>query len=147
MTTPDRNVFAYGSLMFERVWRHVVRANYQAKPAFVLGFTRFAVRGEDYPALVATARGDRVDGTVYLGVSAADIDKLDRFETADYVRLTLPVFLADGSYLLAETYLATPALPLTGETWDAERFAAHHIERFLRSYAPAGETARGPDEA
>ncbi len=140
-------VFTYGSLMFDPVWQRVVQGRYASLPAHVEGFRRLCVRDEHYPALVASRRKDRVTGRLYLDVSEDDLLRLDRFEGTDYVRLSIPAHLEDGRFLIAETYLATPAMRLLDLDWDPEVFAQHGLAAFMAGYLARHEGDAPPSSA
>jgi gamma-glutamylcyclotransferase (GGCT)/AIG2-like uncharacterized protein YtfP len=138
MTESDlapRHIFTYGSLMFERVWHRVVHGTYASEAGEVRGFRRLSVKDQDYPAIIADRCGGRVEGVLYRDVSPEDVARLDQFETDDYVRLIVPVFLASNGFVLADAYVATPAIELTPDEWDVAAFASGGgIERFEARY-------------
>ncbi len=130
-----RHIFTYGSLMFERVWRRVVHGTYASEVGEIRGFRRLSVKDQDYPAIIADRRGGRLEGVLYWDVAPEDVARLDQFETDDYVRLIVPVFLASGEFVLADAYVATPAIQLTADEWDVAAFASGGgIERFEARY-------------
>ena len=49
------NLFVYGSLMYEPVWRRIVRGEFQSTRASLRGYRRLCVVNEDYPAIVKGA--------------------------------------------------------------------------------------------
>lgn len=124
-----RNVFTYGSLMFEQIWTRVVRGRYRAMPAIATDHARFAVRDETYPAMIARP-GSQVAGVVYFDVEDGDVAALDRFEGEDYRRCAIQLTLADGRPLVAETYLYIDATRLS-DAWIPENF---DVPRFIASY-------------
>jgi gamma-glutamylcyclotransferase (GGCT)/AIG2-like uncharacterized protein YtfP len=80
---PGVNVFTYGSLMFEPVWRQVCFGIYPKQVATLKGYARFCVKGETYPAVIAQPDA-QVDGLLYLDVSVEDQERLNRFEGSEY---------------------------------------------------------------
>ncbi len=125
-----RNVFTYGSLMFAEVWGRVVHGAYGAVAARLVGHRRHEVRGQTYPGMIA-CDGAAVEGVLYLDVAADDLERLDRFEGADYRRITVSVDCADGAPRAGETYLYLRHDLLLDAPWKAETFA---MQRFLETY-------------
>lgn len=133
------NVFTYGSLMFAEVWRPLVSGRYPSEPAVLAGYRRFAVPGVAYPGIVA-APGAEVAGLLYRDVGADDLARLDRFEGAEYRRDALPVTLADGSVLVAETYVWLDHGRLSDAAWLPDAF---RLREFLQTYGPASALRDG----
>ncbi|MFN0181559.1 MAG: gamma-glutamylcyclotransferase family protein [Gemmatimonadales bacterium] len=134
MPADGANVFTYGSLMYRRVWDRVVAGEYPARPGTIRGFERRRIVGEVYPALVPGSPERSVGGVVYLGVSAADLAALDQFEGEAYRRIEVVVDTGDGSGLAAWTYAFVAVERVDQTEWDAERFAAEHLDYFLDTY-------------
>lgn len=138
-----RSIFTYGSLMFERVWHHVVAGHYARLPATLQGFRRQRVRGASYPSL-QRCEGHAIAGILYLGVAPADVAALDAFEGEDYRRITVQVALPPpaGSasprttLLEADTYLFVADAKVEPGDWDAARFEREQLEAFLRDHSP-----------
>lgn len=129
------NLFAYGTLMSETIMHQVSGCLPPHEPATLADYSRHAVRGELYPAIVARA-GGRVDGVVYRMVDMAAWERLDRFEGERYARQPVTIVLADGSTLTAATYVARPELiaSLAQEEWDFANFLRHGMTSFQRHY-------------
>ena len=136
------NVFTYGSLMFDEVWRQVVNGDYRSAPATLHHHQRHALTGLSYPGVVA-APDIRVDGRLYFDVSAADLARLDAFEGAEYRRDAVQVMLASGEPVGAWTYIWLDPQRLSGQPWRSEAF---RLREFLQTYPPAAPDAGGnPD--
>lgn len=133
------HIFTYGSLMFAQVWQPLVAGRYRSEPAVLSGYRRFAVPGVAYPGIVA-APGQQVAGLLYRDVEADDLARLDLFEGAEYRRDALPVTLADGSALQAETYVWLDHARLSDAAWLPEAF---RLREFLRDYGPASVLREG----
>lgn len=127
------HIFTYGSLMFAEVWQPLVGGRYRSEPAVLPGYRRFAVPGVAYPGIVA-APGQEVAGLLYRDVAPDDLARLDLFEGAEYRREALPVTLADGSVLVAETYVWLDHGRLSDAAWLPEAF---RLREFIMTYAPA----------
>jgi gamma-glutamylcyclotransferase (GGCT)/AIG2-like uncharacterized protein YtfP len=135
------NIFTYGSLMFDEVWRQVVNGRYRSEAATLHHHQRHALTGLSYPGVVA-APGAQVAGRLYLGVSAEDMARLDAFEGAEYRRDALQVMLAGGAPASAWTYIWLDPQRLSGRPWQSEAFGLHE---FLQTYPPvAAVCAAGP---
>ena len=126
------NIFTYGSLMFDEVWRQVVSGRYRSEPATLHHHQRHALTGLSYPGVVASA-GVQVAGRLYFDVSAADIARLDAFEGDEYRRDALPVLLASGETVSAWTYVWLDHGRLEDALWLSEAF---RLREFLETYAP-----------
>lgn len=129
------NVFTYGSLMFAPVWQAVVSGRYDSAPALLAGYQRFAVSGEEYPAMKPDGENTVVSGVVYFDVSPEDVARLDAFEGEYYLRTTVKV-LQDSNPVLAEAYVLRPAFYgiASDQEWDLDGFAREGITRFLAQY-------------
>ena len=70
------NLFAYGSLMFKEViYQLTTQQDYESRKAVLKGYARRTVKEAVYPGIYK-AEGDQVDGVVYIGVTAADLEHL-----------------------------------------------------------------------
>jgi gamma-glutamylcyclotransferase (GGCT)/AIG2-like uncharacterized protein YtfP len=127
------NIFTYGSLMFDEVWRQVVTGHYRSTPAMLRHHQRHALTGLSYPGVVA-APGEQVAGRLYLDVSADDIARLDAFEGREYRRDLLQVVLAGGALASAWTYIWLDPQRVSGKPWASDAFELHE---FLQTYPPA----------
>ncbi|MET0963710.1 MAG: gamma-glutamylcyclotransferase family protein [Noviherbaspirillum sp.] len=128
----NSNVFTYGSLMFDEVWRKVVAGRYRSQAATLLDHRRHAITGVSYPAIVSMP-GERVAGLLYLDVSADDLARLDAFEGTEYRRDALPVVLENGETVSAWTYVWLDHGRLSDAQWLSEAF---RLREFLETYAP-----------
>jgi len=127
-------LFVYGTLMCPDIFEKVTGVQLPARPAEVWGFRRFALKGEQYPALVKS-RGGVVQGFVY-SLPVQLWEKLDAFEGEQYKREPVMVWYEDGKSEPAMTYLFQPAFHhlLAGHDWDFESFLASGRESFMASY-------------
>jgi gamma-glutamylcyclotransferase (GGCT)/AIG2-like uncharacterized protein YtfP len=129
------DLFAYGTLMCDDILRDVAGCRLSAVAGTLRGYSRRAVRGEPYPALVPDPEG-RVAGVVYRDVPDAAWRRLDRFEGEMYVGQTVEVDLAEGGTLLAQTYVVRPEFRhrLAPSDWDFADFLRHGKARFQSHY-------------
>ena len=134
-----RNIFTYGSLMFDEVWTRLVTTDYKKIHAEISGFRRLAMKDETYPGLVASA-GDVVAGVLRLGVSVTDISVLDQFEGDYYNRITVTAQDAGQDAwknYQADVYVIKPEFQylLADREWDGEVFARHQLAAFIARYS------------
>ena len=129
------NLFAYGTLMCAEIMEEVAGC----RPVFCQGtlkdYCRRALRGEHYPAIVPLD-GDRVPGVLYLDLSAAAWERLDRFEGEMYLRRPVQIEVDQGGLQPAETYVLHPDFGdrLTADPWDFDRFLKTGKAIFQQGY-------------
>jgi len=135
------NVFTYGSLMFDPVWSRVVESCYDRRTAILQGYDRKAVRGEFFPVIVPSAPCSRVEGLVYLNVSASDLARLDRFEGEYYYRKAEQVAAPDMTILPAEIYVLKEEYyaVISPREWDPVHFSTTGIHYFMHHYLDTDE--------
>jgi len=137
------NVFTYGSLMYPQVWDRVVRGRYRNAPALLSGFERRALSGASYPGAIRNDAA-RIRGRVYFDVDAADLARLDAFESVDYRREDVVVALAEerGEAVPAQIYVYLDRARLLAHDWDVARFEQDHLAGFADDHG-AGTAAGG----
>jgi gamma-glutamylcyclotransferase (GGCT)/AIG2-like uncharacterized protein YtfP len=130
------NVFTYGSLMFEAVWRKVTIKTYHKTDGILFGYARKAVVHEEYPALVKSNANSAVKGVVYMDVSPKDLLRLDVFEGEYYIRNTGQVVLTENHTIDVVFYVLKPNYRhiLSDQEWDLEHFNRVGIHNFLKQY-------------
>ena len=133
---PMMNVFAYGSLMFERIWSNVVTGLYEMSDATLCGYKRRKIKDEIYPALLPGTKEDFVFGKLYFNVAKKDIAKLDRFEGEYYQRKIEECMVSDGSSAAAFVYIINERYNylIEDEDWDPDWFSKMGIDLFISSY-------------
>ena len=131
-----KNVFVYGSLMFDDVWNRIVQHRYEKHAAVLSGYERLSVKGEDYPGLVKSFDSS-VEGVVYNDVTAQDIHRLDKFEGKYYKKIPVTVTCETGQLLNADVYLFNRRNRrlLSNIPWDPVAFQAHHLRQFITRYS------------
>ncbi|KAK9065625.1 hypothetical protein SSX86_015026 [Deinandra increscens subsp. villosa] len=128
----ERGVFVYGSLLADDVVRALLRRIPQNSPAILHGYHRFSIKGRVYPAILPV-ENKKIIGRVLLGITAAELDILDKFEDFEYERRDVDVSLLNSSDMLqAYTYVwANSEDPdLYGE-WDFEAWKESKMKDFL----------------
>lgn len=135
------NVFTYGSLMYPQVWERVVRARYRSAPARLDGFERRALAGVSYPGAIRSD-ASRIRGRVYFDVDAADLARLDAFESSEYRREEVVVSIEDagGRKVPAQLYVYLDHARLLAQDWDVARFERDHLAGFADEHG-AGTAA------
>jgi Gamma-glutamyl cyclotransferase, AIG2-like len=119
--------FFYGSLMdrdmleavLGRTTRHLTFT-----PGWLPGYVAQTARGYTFPTLIEHRTG-RVDGTVTQGLTQDDVDRIVYFEDTDeYAPLVVDIATAKTD-VAAQIFMATTALPSTGEAWSFDRWRKH----------------------
>ncbi len=115
------DLFVYGSLLFEDVFRAVTGRGAAHEPAVLVGYARYRIRDATYPAIVPEP-GESTEGVVYRALDHRAISALDRFEGDMYTRERVEVRRADGTAWAVETYVFVDALRglLEPEPWHPE---------------------------
>ena len=129
-----KNIFVYGSLMYDEVWQRIVQGFHPKIKAEIVGYKRLKVKNAEYPGLVK-AEGI-VQGLVWLNVSQSDIEKLDLFEGDFYKRVEgIATDINNNKiivnfYLIQNSYLSI----LEDVEWNKEEWEQHGLEKFLKNY-------------
>jgi gamma-glutamylcyclotransferase (GGCT)/AIG2-like uncharacterized protein YtfP len=142
LANPDRpavsgkiNLFVYGSLMYEQVWRKLITGEFERRAAHLSGFRRLKIKDEDYPGLI---RGiGTVHGVVWLGLDNQALKRIDDFEASFYRRISGVVIDEAGVEILAEFFVIKESdrSVLEEAEWDPVEFERHGLSHFLSSYA------------
>ncbi len=101
MTT---DLFVYGSLLFDDVFRAVTGRSADHEPAVLADHARYRVRGASYPAVVPEP-GAETEGVVYARLDDDTMAALDRFEGDMYTRERVAVRLPSGQQKQVDTYV------------------------------------------
>jgi gamma-glutamylcyclotransferase (GGCT)/AIG2-like uncharacterized protein YtfP len=121
-------LFVYGTLQFPEVLLAVIGRVPDMAPATVRGWRAAALPGRVYPGLVPGATADSTaPGQVLVGLTAGEWALLDHFEGDAYDRRELAL---DGGGR-AWAYLWDDVDGVAAHDWDAARFAAEHLSRYL----------------
>lgn len=122
--------------MCEEIMLKVSGIKRKPTAAILQGYSRRAVKGERYPALISDQKS-QVKGLVYPDISAMAWARLDRFEGKMYRRETLNVTLSSGCAISADIYLTQPdfLFLLDSVEWDFATFLrrdkSHYLNRTL----------------
>jgi gamma-glutamylcyclotransferase (GGCT)/AIG2-like uncharacterized protein YtfP len=130
------HLFVYGTLMDQEIMSRVAGGVFSFKPAVLNDYVRRTVRGEVYPGIVAR-KGESVQGVLYFDLTAAAIDRLDRFEGELYRRSGVVVDAGHGASIEAQAYIIENEFVhrLSDSEWRFEAFQKYSKNRFQTSYA------------
>lgn len=130
-----KNLFIYGTLMFDDVWRQLTKNQYRKINAVLPEFIRLRVKNEDYPGIIPCTE-NTVSGELLFQVSASDIQLLDNFEGEQYRREQVKV-ISDETEYYAETYIFRNRFKslLSDEEWDIDTFKDSGLSSFLLRYS------------
>ena len=131
MTTAP--LFIYGTLQHEDVRSAVLGHDgddHHFVPATLPDHAVYHVAGTAYPMIVAEP-GAVAHGLLWYGLSAADYQRLDRFEGAHYQRHPVQIMPAEGAdIIIAELYQPDLILP-QGDRWDYRHWTVSGLSQFL----------------
>lgn len=130
------NVFTYGSLMFEKVWKQVVLGDYKSSTGTLHGYRRRCIKNETYPVAFEGNCFERIWGRVYFDITPQDLQRLDAFEGEQYERLSKDIVLDDGKSIKADVYILKEEYydQIEDTPWDVEWFEHVGIEQFIEKY-------------
>jgi gamma-glutamylcyclotransferase (GGCT)/AIG2-like uncharacterized protein YtfP len=133
-TTANRegvNVFCYGTLEFEEVMHKVTGATFTGDAAVLEDYARYMVKGAPYPAVIHQP-GASTSGTVYYGLNAGQVLRLDDYEGSLYQRIQCEVVTNKGQRVTCEVYVLPDSRKhkLSTQEWNKDKFA----RLYLKSY-------------
>jgi len=94
------------------------------------GYERLVVAGETYPAL-APRPGGKVTGVLVDEISAADLARMQFFESSEFAPVACDIELAVGGYVSAQTFLARAELVYSDQPWDYAHWQRHDKRDYL----------------
>ena len=105
-----RPLFVYGSLLSEEVLHGLLRRLPTRRPARLDNYTRVAVRGECFPAVLHRPAAKMfVDGVLLLDLLPREVRLLDFYEDEEYERVSVSVTVGDPTELVQADVYAWPA--------------------------------------
>lgn len=139
----DDCCFTYGSLMCRDIMSGVAGLDLVGEPAWLAGYARHPVVGEDYPGAIA-APGAVVEGVLYRGLGPEALRRLDVFEGDMYERVRVGVNPVGGRDVTAWCYIVRDRYRdrLRAGTWDFAAFLRQGKARFLSRYLGFAELER-----
>jgi len=125
------HLFCYGTLMEPRIMQLVTGKEFTLQKASLSGYSRYVVKGADYPGVVQDPAGE-VQGMLCLGVTASHLKKLDRFEGDMFRRQLVRVKGPYNRTVNAWCYVVPrrAAMRLSKNEWSLEEYR----EKFLRRH-------------
>ncbi|HNG61389.1 MAG TPA: gamma-glutamylcyclotransferase, partial [Cellvibrionaceae bacterium] len=125
----------YGSLMFPAVWQQLVPERRPHRAAFLPHYSRRLIFLDTYPLIIPDATSPGILGTLYSGLTAEDIKRLDWFEGELYQRINLEVRVKTG-LIACETYVPKPAYSALAmqDSWRGDIFQQIQMPIFLARY-------------
>ena len=125
------HLFCYGTLMEPRVLQMVTGKDFTLQDATLIGYSRYLVKGADYPGVVQNPAGETV-GKLCLGVTASHLKSLDRFEGDLYRRQLVKVKGHLGRTVNAWCYIVPrrAAMRLTKQEWVLEDYRVQFMKRY-----------------
>ncbi len=128
------HLLTYGSLMFEDVWKKLVKGDYAFEKATLEGYARRCVQNEEYPVIFEAK--ESVEGVVYFNISEEDMALLDNFEGVFYERKSLEVIGKEAQRIAVEAYVlkACYAHIIDNRHWSEAHFKEEGIKLFLEEY-------------
>ena len=128
----EQALFFYGTLKAPEVREAVLGYQVpesQLELAQLFGFEVWRVAGAFYPMLVDAAPDAVVEGIIMKVTSRRDLDRLDRFEGADYQRIEASAICA-GRPCPVQIYRPAQHLK-AAELWDFQRWYKTDLNNFL----------------
>ncbi|KIL67642.1 hypothetical protein M378DRAFT_73316 [Amanita muscaria Koide BX008] len=141
--TGSESAFFYGTLMHPKILRRVIKndgKHLKICPAVLSDYTRHRIRNEDYPGLVPYDKGKKLlnrelapderctRGTLVIGLTAADLRRVDAFEEEGDV------------YIREAVRIRALEEPITLEEFvDEEGHDRDLVERIMPTHLPISE--------
>lgn len=127
------HLFTYGTLMFPEVWQRISIEIFPGQPAVVRGYSIYRVKDAVYPGIIAGEPENEVQGMIYFDLDDDTLFELDTYESSFYERLPVKAVTPNGEELDCHAYVVPASRRdlLTSESWDAEWFRAHELDKYL----------------
>ena len=128
------DLFVYGTLMVPTIMHRVSGYARPGRTALLPGYRRRMISGELYPGIVPDP-AETVEGTLYRDLALRQLQRLDRFEGAQYQRETVEII--DGGVAgIAQAYVLRPQWrhSLTDRHWELAAFLSTGMARFSAEY-------------
>ena len=127
-----QRLFVYGTLEFPEVVNHLLGTELRGENAVLNGYARYMLVNRHYPGIIRRPNA-RVEGILYHGITPKYLRLLDRYEDEIYERKMIQVTDSQGHCIDAWSYVIPLRFKkeLTSLPWNREKFANHHLKRFL----------------
>lgn len=118
--------------MFPEVWRRIDVGEFESQPAVLPGFAIYRVKDAVFPGIVRAEPDDQVNGLIYFNLDDDSLFELDAYESDLYDRIAVIAATENGpvectAYVIPGSHRDA----LTNETWNAESFKQHQLEKYL----------------
>jgi len=125
-------LFSYGTLQADKVIKAVIGRVPQRRQGVIRGYRCSLVRNQVYPGIIPQS-DHQVEGCCFFGLSEAELQAIDRFESDLYQRETVAVMLSDQCIISAFVYVLKPQnIALLSDTpWDYSIFLARDLDRYV----------------
>lgn len=126
------HLFCYGTLCIPGVMRRVSGVIPEACPAVLADYACYALEGLVYPGIVPK-KGTQVSGVLYLGLSRAQLIRLDAYEGDQYLRRRVKVASDHEHRVQAWTYVLHPRYyhRLSATGWSLEQFRREQLQTYI----------------
>jgi len=120
--------------MVPEIFLKVTGKQYRSREAILIGYERFKIIGQSYPAITLKA-GACTEGIVYFDISEIHFHKLDLFEGNLYKKINSPVHMRDHQVVDAIVYVLNNGNEslLSKQKWDKNEFIQFELKKFLRT--------------
>ncbi|WP_319591416.1 gamma-glutamylcyclotransferase family protein [uncultured Draconibacterium sp.] len=130
------NVFVYGSLLFSEIADGLCGQTLTSEDATIRGFSRFALKEADYPAIVPYKNAE-VTGKILLNLEDEAIKLLTFYEGDEYEIAPVKVKTNSGiKNAIAFVWIAGNEF-LEDVDWDTEQFKSESLEFYRDEIIPA----------
>lgn len=130
----EHAVFSYGTLLVEEVLEAILGRVPDRIEAELVGYKRLPIQGKCYPAVIRARDTDVVKGKLLVGLSAAELQLLDKFEDPAYDRRRARVQLENGEMVAARVWARADD---DGDDlehdmeWDIDSFMTRHGDWYI----------------
>jgi gamma-glutamylcyclotransferase (GGCT)/AIG2-like uncharacterized protein YtfP len=128
------NIFVYGSLMNEEVFKIVTGFSPVFLRATLFDYKRVKLKNRVYPAIVKNCNSC-VEGFVLCDLPNEVIAVLDCFEDSIYTKSEISVSTSIDDTIKADAYIVFPKNKkhIINESWDYENFKNYKLDTYLIS--------------
>ena len=140
-----QRLFCYGTLEFAEIVRALIGTVPPSRQAILSGYARYRIKGKHYPGITAQFDAN-VAGTLYNKIAPSQLQKLDRYEGAEYRRCRVNVSV-DGVTVTAWTYVVRQRYPsmVSAHPWQKEQMRPCSGDRLGRRLARVSPVLPVPD--
>ncbi len=135
-----KNIFVYGTLMFDEILEVLTGKTFKSQNAFLNDFSRYQIFDLEiprkYPAIISNT-GSRVEGKIIFDVDQQSLDILDSFEDEKYELKILKLYTEEGREYEVLTYVWKEEFRdmLKGD-WDPNYFKDNYLSIYINDIIP-----------